>query len=73
VLECKQSGLKLAAAVVTVVEHRELSLCLLATPLSPGMPPTYGVFKMGEDARAMQIDIDNQTKTVQFGAILDPK
>jgi hypothetical protein len=56
-----------------MAELRELSLCLPVTPLSPGMPPTPGVFKTGEDARAMQIDIDNLTKIVQVEASLDPK
>jgi hypothetical protein len=59
--------------VVAAAELRELSLRLPATPLSPGMPPTLGVFKMGEDSRAMQIAIYNLTKTVQIGANLDPK
>jgi hypothetical protein len=72
-LDCEQSSLKLATAAVTMAELRELSLCLPVTPLSPGMPPTPGVFKTGEDARAMQIDIDNLTKIVQVEASLDPK
>jgi hypothetical protein len=59
-LDCEQSSL-------------ELSPLLPATPLSPAMPPTLGIFKMGEDARAMQIDIDDPIKTVQIGASLDPK
>jgi hypothetical protein len=35
------------------------------------MPPTPSVFKTGKDARAVQIDIDKPTKTVQIGASLD--
>jgi hypothetical protein len=72
-LDCKQSSLELAAAAVAVAELREFSLRLPATPLSPGMHPTPGVFKTGEDARAVQIDIDDPTKIVQIGASLDPK
>jgi hypothetical protein len=72
-LDCEQSSLKLAAAVVTTAELRELNLRAPATPPSPWMPPIPGIFKMGEDARAVQIDIDNPTKTMQIGASLDPK
>jgi hypothetical protein len=64
---------ELAAAAVAVAELREFSLRLPATQLSPRMHPTPGVFKTGEDARAVQIDIDDPTKIVQIGASLDPK
>jgi hypothetical protein len=63
-LDYEQSTIKLAATTITMVELKDLSLCLPVTPLSPGMPPTPSVFSMGEDTRAVQIDIDNPTKTV---------
>jgi hypothetical protein len=63
-LDYEQSSFKLAATMVVVAELRELNLCLPATPLSPGMPPTPDIFKIGEDARDVQIDIDNPTKTM---------
>jgi hypothetical protein len=72
-LDCEQSSVELAATVVAVAELKELSLRLPATTLSPRMPPTPGVFKTGEDARAVQINIDKPTKTVRLRAILDPK
>jgi hypothetical protein len=72
-LDSEQSSLGLAAAMVIVAELRELSLRLPVTPLSPAMPPAPSIFKMGEDARAVQIDIDDPTKTVQIRASLDPK
>jgi hypothetical protein len=37
------------------------------------MPQTPGVFKIGEDTRAVKIIIDSPTKTVQIGASLDPE
>jgi hypothetical protein len=72
-LDYEQGSLELAAATVAVAELRDLSLRLPATPLSPGMPPTPSVFKMGKDTRAVQIDINNLTKIVQIRANLDPK
>jgi hypothetical protein len=37
------------------------------------MPPSSGAFKAVEDAKAVQIDTDDPTKTVQIGASLNPK
>jgi hypothetical protein len=59
--------------MVIAAELRELSLRLPVTPLSPAMPPAPSIFKMGEDARVVQIDIDDPTKTVQIRVSLDPK
>jgi hypothetical protein len=72
-LDCEQRGLELAAAAVAMAELRELSLLLAATPLSPWMPPTPGIFRTDKDARVVQIGIDDSTKTVWIGASLDPK
>jgi hypothetical protein len=43
------------------------------TPLNPGMPLTSNAFKADKDAKALQIDTENPTKTVQIEASLDPK
>jgi hypothetical protein len=69
-LDCEQDSIKL---VIVVVEQRELSFCLPIVPLSPMMPPTSSVFKIDEDAKAMQINSGDPAKTVQIGASLDPK
>jgi hypothetical protein len=37
------------------------------------MPLTSGAFKAAEDAKAVQIDAGDPTKTMQIGASLDPK
>jgi hypothetical protein len=73
VLDCEQSSIELAAAIVVVAELRELSLQLPMTPLNPVMPPTSRVFKVDEDAKAVPINPENPTKTVQIVASLDPK
>jgi hypothetical protein len=43
------------------------------TPLSPELPLISSVFKMDEDAKGMQIDAKNPTKTMQIRVGLDPK
>jgi hypothetical protein len=73
VLDCEQSSIELAAATVVVAELRELSLQLPTTPLNPVMPATSRVFKVDEDAKAVPINAENPTKTMQIGASLDPK
>jgi hypothetical protein len=72
VLGCEQSSIELAVAVVAVAERRELSLRLPMTP-KPGMPPMSRVFKADEDAKAVPIDAENLTKTVQIWASLYPR
>jgi hypothetical protein len=44
-LDCEQSSIKLAAAVVIMTKLRELNLRLPVAPLSPRMPPMSSVFK----------------------------
>jgi hypothetical protein len=56
-LDYEQDVVELAAAVVTVVEVRELSLRIPTTPLSLAIPLTSDVFKMDEDGKAIQIVI----------------
>jgi hypothetical protein len=34
--------------------------------LSPAMPPMFGAFKEAEDAKAVQIDVEDPTKTVHI-------
>jgi hypothetical protein len=55
-LDCEQDSNVPAATAVTVAELMELSLRLPTTPLSPVMPPTFGISKMDGNAKAMQID-----------------
>jgi hypothetical protein len=42
-------------------------------PLSLVMPPMPSAFKADEDVKAVQINVENLTKTVQIRASLDPK
>jgi hypothetical protein len=37
------------------------------------MPPSSGAFKAAEDAKVMQIDTEDPTKTLQIRAGLNPK
>jgi hypothetical protein len=37
------------------------------------MPSTYDTFKAAKDAKAMQINAEDLTKTIQIGAGLSPK
>jgi hypothetical protein len=63
----------LATVAITAAELRELNLQVPVAPLSLAMPPTSGVFKVAEDAKAVQIDAVDLTKTVQIRASLDLK
>jgi hypothetical protein len=73
VLDCEQSSIEPAAATIAAVELRELSLWMPMAPLNPGMPPTSGIFKADEDAKAVPVNAKNQAKTTQIGASLDSK
>jgi hypothetical protein len=72
-LDCEQSSIELAVAMVTIAELRELSIRLPMALLGPEMPPMFSIFKADEDAKAMQINAENPAKTVQIRADLDPK
>jgi hypothetical protein len=73
VLDWEWDSNELAAIVVATAKLRELSLQVPTEPLISAMPPTSGIFKMDEDAKAVQIDARDHAKTVQIGASLDPK
>jgi hypothetical protein len=72
-LDGEQDSFELAAVVVPTAEQREFSLHVPTAPLSPTMPPTSDIFKMDEDAMAVQNDVGDPANTVQIGANLDPK
>jgi hypothetical protein len=69
-------------AVVIIMEAKtqwattELrELCLSRPPFSigPTMPSSSDTFKVAEDAKAVQIDAEDLTQTIQIGAGLSPK
>jgi hypothetical protein len=72
-LDYEQSSIDLATVAVTTVELRELCLWLPTMPLSLEMPPTFGAFKVDEDAKDVQIEAGSSTKTVHIGTSLDCK
>jgi hypothetical protein len=72
-LNCQQDSIELVVAAVAAAKLWELSLWLPTIPLSLDMPPTSSIFKMDEDAKAVQIDAGNPTKTMQIGVSLNPK
>jgi hypothetical protein len=39
----------------------------------PSHASTFSIFKATEDAKAVQIEVEDPTKIVQTGASLDPK
>jgi hypothetical protein len=73
VLDCKQDNIELADAVVTTTELRGLSLRIPTAPSTLSMPMASSVFKTDEDAKAMQINAGDPTKTMQIEACLDLK
>jgi hypothetical protein len=72
-LDYEKNNIELAATTVTVAEPREL--CLRVSPAStgPAMPSSSSTFKAVDDAKAMQIDIEDTSKTVQIRAGLNLK
>jgi hypothetical protein len=72
-LDYKQNSTKLAKATITTAELNEL--CLSAPPslANPSMSSMSGAFKASKDAKAVEINGKNPTKTVQIGARLSPK
>jgi hypothetical protein len=72
-LDCEQDSIELAAATVATTKLRELSLWTPIAPPSLTIPTTSSIFKMDEDAMAVQIDAGDHAKTVQITASLDPK
>jgi hypothetical protein len=63
-LDYEQNTIELVTATVTMGKLREL--CLRVHPPSPGlaMPASSSAFKAVEDAKAVQIDVGDPTKTV---------
>jgi hypothetical protein len=72
-LDCDQDSIELAAVAVTMTKLRELSLWIPTAPPNLAIPMTLSIFKMDEDAKAVQIDAGDPAKTVQNRASLDPK
>jgi hypothetical protein len=66
-LDYEHENIKLVAAVVAMAELRELSLWIPIVPPSLAMPTTSNVFKMEENAKAIQIIAKDPAKTVQIG------
>jgi hypothetical protein len=63
----------LATATVTTAELRELCLRIPPPSIDLSMYASSSVFKAVEDVKAMQIDAEHPTMTVQIGASLNPK
>jgi hypothetical protein len=69
-LDCEQNIIELAT---TTAKLREL--CFWVPPASTGlaMPSSSSAFKVAEDAKVMQIDTEDPSKTVQIGVGINPK
>jgi hypothetical protein len=72
-LDCEQNRIELAVATVATTELRELCLSKPPFSIGPTMPSSSDTFKVAEDAKAVQIDAEDPTQTVQIGAGLSPK
>jgi hypothetical protein len=64
VLDYKQDSIEPVVVAVVATKLRELKLWILAALPSLDVPMTTSVFKMDEDAKAIQIDVREPTKTV---------
>jgi hypothetical protein len=59
--------------MVTAAELRELSLQLPTAPLGLVMPSTSHIFKMDEDAKAVEIDARDLTRIMRIGCQFVPQ
>jgi hypothetical protein len=72
-LDCEQNDIELATATVKAAKLRELCPRIPPTSIGPAMPCSSGTFKAVEDAKAVQIDIEDPATTVQIRVGLNPK
>jgi hypothetical protein len=72
-LECEQNCIELVMAMVAAAELKELCLSAPLSLANLAMPSMSGAFKAIEDAKVIQINAEEPTKTVQIGASLSPK
>jgi hypothetical protein len=63
-LDREQDNIELAAAAVATTKLKELSLQIPIAPLIPTMPTMSGIFKMDEDAKAVQINAKDPAKAM---------
>jgi hypothetical protein len=73
VLDCKKNNIELTATVVAATKLKEMCLSALPSLANPAMPSTSGTFKAAKDAKAIQVNDEDLTKTVQVRAGLSPK
>jgi hypothetical protein len=72
-LDYEQSNMELATVAIIAADLKEF--CLSAPPSStnPAMPSMSSSFKAIEDAKAVQINVEDPAKTIQIRAGLSPK
>jgi hypothetical protein len=73
VLDCEQNSFEQATTTVVVAKLWESCLCVPPPSADPAMPALSSTFKAAEDAKVVQIDAEDPTKTFQIGASLNPK
>jgi hypothetical protein len=71
-LDSEQRSIELTTILVVTIELKELCLSALPYSTSLTMPSTPGTFKAAVDAKVVQIDAADPTKTVQIGTSLSP-
>jgi hypothetical protein len=64
VLDCEHNSIGLAAAMVTATNLKEM--CLNAPPslANPAITTMFNTFKAAEDAKAIEIDVEDLAKTI---------
>jgi hypothetical protein len=73
VLGCEQNNIELATTIIAAAELRELCLRVPLASTDPAKPSWFSAFKVAKGAKAMQIDTEGPSKTIHFGAGLNPK
>jgi hypothetical protein len=72
-LDYEQNSIELAVAAVATTKLKEMCLNTPPSLTNPVMSSTFDTFKAVEDAKAIQIDIEDPAKTVQIRVCLSPK
>jgi hypothetical protein len=66
-LDCEQSSIELAAAMVTAAEQREISIRLPMVLLSPKMPPMFSILRRTRMPRPCKSTLRTQPKLCRSG------
>jgi hypothetical protein len=72
-LDYEQNSIELATTAIVAAKLKELCLSAPHSLANPAMPSMFDAFKAVEDAKVVQIDVEDPIKTIQIRAGLSHK